>query len=195
MTISRNPVSLLAATAFVGLVLASAPAGAGGPADGINVNVVNTPFNPVPVTLQGSADTPALQAVSVQFLVRLPSGTGPAETSAGPYYTVPTGKRLVIEFVDTAFYFQSGTNTGKVFFELQLSDPVVFTTTDHAIGISSESLPCRGGEYSCFVVAKPVTIYANPGTQIGVNGVFVVAQSSSFSYFKGNVNGHLVNLP
>jgi len=208
----------LATAIVIGLLVLPVSAGAAGPESGINVNVVNPPSNPVPVTLHGTsvvtgavavtntpdvnvvneasvrdADNPAFQPVAATFSATLSTGAGPGANVSNPFYTVPSGKRLVIEYVDSNFVVGPASNAGKTFLSLEVSIPGTPNVT-HAIGTSSESAPCTLSQ-ACFVVAKPVRIYVDAGAQLRVTGGFLLTQSSSFSFLNGTVNGYLVDLP
>jgi hypothetical protein len=79
---------------------------AAGPPGGLQVDVVNTPANPVPVTgniglATGSSitiDNPASDPVPVQD-VREPFQASSPDQTTLPFPAVPAGKRLVIEHV------------------------------------------------------------------------------------------------
>ena len=175
------------------------PAVAAGPAGGLDVNVVNTPavtvtntpdVNVVNEVAVRNTDHPALQPVN--FGVGL--GTSPASNAGvfqlnGPEYTVPAGKRLVIEFVSAEFLTDTGALTSAYLY--------VRTTTAgfRVIGGTSESVACEAA-VSCIAISKLVKIYANPGDKVAFRGVLAVNKATSAALFMNHgFSGYLVDLP
>jgi hypothetical protein len=188
--------TLLAAVVVVSCI---SPAAAAGPAGGLDVTVVNTPAVTVTNTPDVSVvnevavratDHPALQPVN--FGVGL--GTGPFPNAGvfqlnGPEYTVPAGKRLVIEFVSAEFATDTGALTSAYLY--------VRTTTAgfRVIGGTSESVACEATA-SCIAISKLVRIYANPGDKVAFRGVLAVNKATSAPLFMNHgFSGHLVDLP
>jgi hypothetical protein len=186
---------------------------AAGPDPGVNVTVTNGTSQPVPVRIQGTStvsgnvsvtntpnvnvvneavvrnsDNPALQPVHVKVVVQLRSD-GTWVFGGNSAYTVPAGKRLVIEHVDGTG-FLGGAPTGRLMLQLSVSNEGFI---GHGIGVSSEPLPCTASQ-SCVVIAQPVRIYANPGDQIGLNINGRITPASNFSFVELTLNGHLVDL-
>jgi len=122
MKTSKGALLALAAYgALIGIlaVTASGPGHTqGGNTKGPDVRVVNKPTEPVPVTLQGSAqidtsapipvrDVNVAGRIPIQLTVHRTSPDG-GNTANGSMYTVPAGKRLVIDFVSAHVGVKSG---------------------------------------------------------------------------------------
>jgi hypothetical protein len=189
---------------------------AAGPDPGVNVTVTNPPSRPVPVTLQGTnavtgsvtvtntpnvnvqnevavrnTDNPAQQAV--QFATSFPLNGSPSFGGSGQdVYTVPTGKRLVIEYVASEFILNGASSTGRGLLSVDVTNPGSFKTP-HAIGTSSEAVPCTGTQ-ACLVISKVVRIYADPGARIGFTASGTQTLPPVLSFVSVIVNGHLVDL-
>jgi hypothetical protein len=200
---------------FVTVVFSSL-AFAAGPDPGVNVTVTNTSSQPVPVTLQGtnaitgsvtvtntpnvnvqnevavrSTDNPAQQAV--QFATSFPLNGSPNFGGLkDDAYTVPAGKRLVIEYVATEFILNGASSTGRGLLSVDVTNPGSFKTP-HALGTSSEAVPCTGSQ-SCLVISKTVRIYAEPGAKIGFTASGTQTLPPVLSFVSVVVNGHLVDL-
>jgi len=181
------------------VVCLASPVLAAGPGGGLDVTVVNTPavtvsntpdVNVVNEVAVRDTNNPAFQAVN--FGVGL--GTGPFPSAGvftlnGPEYTVPDGKRLVIEFVSAEF----ATDTGA------LTSAYLYVRTTSAgfrvIGGMSESVACTPTA-SCIGISKLVRIYANPGDKVALRGVLAVNKPTSAPLFMNHgFNGYLVDLP
>lgn len=157
-----------------------------------NVNVTNLNSNPVPVRNVGEADQPVtLWSASVN----VPNG---AETvDSGPAFTVPTGKRLIMEYISgtcglltgqtvqaEVYYPMLGSNipdgTGHAF--LPYSQPVLVPLSAGTQGIG---LTGFGG---------PIRAYAEPGN---INIRFNVSPVFNSTVTSGNceafITGHLIN--
>jgi hypothetical protein len=108
---TRNSTFPSVAVVTLGLGLGVAPAMAAGPESGVNVNVVNTPANPVPVTgsLGVTANTPLpvsivdTPATPVQLLLRGSFEAGDINLTTnilGPRsYTAPDGSSLLLKYI------------------------------------------------------------------------------------------------
>ena len=103
---------------------------------------------------------------------------------------MPTGKRLVIEYVDSKFLV--GGNPGALQMSVDIADsPPNASTVFHTIGLSSESMRCSLGQ-SCGGVARTVKIYVEEGHTVRAEGTLVTAAAGGDAIFVGTINGHLV---
>jgi hypothetical protein len=186
-------------------------AGDAGPPSGISVNVVNAPSNAVPVTLQGTgaisgnvavtntprvrdADNPAFQSVQVDVEASLNVSGSLLSAPFIAAYTVPAGKRFVIEHVGMVGYLNGFTTTGRLVLYLGVKDSAPGSVFNyHGIGASSESAPCTLSQ-ACIAIAQPVRIYANPGALIIVNVSGTSTPLNFGSSAEVTVNGHLVDI-
>ncbi len=134
------------------------------------VIVTNTPANPVPTAAQGTTavqitntspvavrdvDNPARQPFQAQDA----SGFSP-QNEALFLFSVPAGKRLVLEYVTASILVTSGRKAG--FF--------VRTTVTDANGVFHWMNPVPHGTFAnvgwdVWVVSQPVRLYAAGGTQ------------------------------
>ena len=157
---------------------------AAGPNGGIDVTVVNTP-------MVRSADNPALQPVNFGAgLGRSPAAAAGTFKLDGPSYTVPAGKRLVVEFVSVEF----GTDSTAL-----VSSYAMLRSTPGgliALGGSTDSITCtETGSFSCITISKPVKLYADPGSQVSVHGVITVSSATTSALFMNHsFIGYLVDL-
>jgi hypothetical protein len=167
----------------LGMVLVQ-PAMAAGPTGGIDVTVVNTP-------MVRSADNPALQPVNFGAgLGRSPAAAAGSFKLDGPSYTVPSGKRLVVEFVSVEF----GTDSAALV--------SAYATLRGAGGLgvlggSIDSVPCtETGTFSCITISKLVKFYANAGDQVSFQGIITVSGATTAPLFMNHsFSGYLVDLP
>lgn len=185
-------------------LLLSAPAYAAPPPPGpVDVNVTNTSLpvsvinSSVPVqVLNGlsvkAADNPALQAVQIKFDLLF----GTEQTSNGStstIYTVPTGKRLVIEYIDGQFMFSPAQNSARSYWKLGIHDPNADSSTDHPIATTTETGPCTLTQ-SCVVISKPVRIYVEPGSSLYMTFGYSLNQAPFNAGMNGTINGYLVDV-
>jgi len=161
-----------------------------------NVTVTNTPNVKIvnePSVRDG--DNPAFQPVVAKFRADL--GT----TSAGgnffntaTAYTVPAGKRLVVEYVDAEFTIAQAGNSGKGSVTLFVSEPGVVSAIQHPLGITPDITPCSLTQ-TCANVNRSLRTYASAGAQLFVEGVFNATQASAgSSLLSGTINGYLVDI-
>jgi hypothetical protein len=190
-----------------------------GPAAGINVNVVNTPLPvqgtvnvgnfPASSTVSGSVsitgtpnvkvtntrsapvltrdvDNPALQPFQNSQVISTPAGLLGGDGT----FTVPAGKRLVIEFLSFQGSWPAGQATTRLFIGVCNSGGGQCQTEFFLPAISQG--PDFGGN-SLFAASSPMRLYADPGTDVTVSvrrnatagtGLAVVA-----------ISGYLVDLP
>jgi hypothetical protein len=168
-------------------VASQSPAFAQGPATGVNVNVVNTALN------VRSADNPAFAAVTITFRDQDDTFTaGGGWVLQGSSYTVPSGKRLVIERVAGNVTVDS-VNPFKIMLRLVESVPGT-TSVSHFIGISTETMRCALGS-TCVGVGEQTQIYVDAGHSIRPESVLDLTAASPRTVLTGTVNGYLVDLP
>jgi hypothetical protein len=152
----------------------------------VNVNVVNTPLpvtgtisvgnlgdSPLPVR---DVDNPARQPVSATANCSESTGTNCEAT----IYSVPAGKRLVIEYVS----FQARVPFGQVAY-MSITGGPYFPFSQPAV-----SFP--GANVVRF--AEQVRLYSEPGTTLVVQGERTGSglSSTNFSFF---ISGYLVDVP
>jgi hypothetical protein len=161
----KSKSTLMAAGAYLALVgiLAVSTAGVGhtqaGRQHGPDVRVVNDSTEPVPVTLQGAAkiDTSSPLAVrDVNDVVQTPFQA--AFTDIVPVI-VPSGKRLVIEYV-SGFVGTGDAVALAVSIETKLGGQAL----RHAIPINLAS--ANGGGAETYTFGDSARLYADPGTQV-----------------------------
>ena len=155
-------VGLLALLGGIGLVSTRPARSVGGP---VPVSITNAPLS------VSSADDPAKQPVELQAVLNK-VGTTTA------FYTVPAGKRLVIEYVNVV----SNVPNDPDRYSFILIHNTVFTNF---------SLVPDG---SPFVAAsQKVTLYADAGSQ--VSGFFQYTGSNTSPNIYYTISGHLVDVP
>lgn len=177
MSISKSAYPLLA-IAFGAVVCGTTRAWAAGPDPGINVTVTNPPSKPVPVSIQGTISSNVTVA-NVPLPVSVVSETPvafelvPTGDNTNPKFHVPTGQRLVIEYI-SALCHPSAQAVGKA---IQIKDVAITAVTG---GISNTHRLTRPINPLVFddTLAQPadqlllnighlVKIYADPGTDVG----------------------------
>ena len=177
------------------------------PQGGPVVTVVNTPANPVPVTgsLTGtvtvtntpqvtvtnevrvrSADNAARQAVTILFGTNSTSGSGFQFWEKGNLYTVPAGKRLVIEDFDAQGIVTPSANTGGFRGELNIFDGTTFSS--HPFGNTSNAVGCTLSQ-TCFALSRLSRIYADAGSTVSVRFSGNLAANGSLHFVQGTING------
>jgi len=159
-------------------------------ADAVPVSVQGTAkidtSSPIPVTLQGSAKIDTTNPIPVRDVDRRPQQ--PVQfTLFEPNprsYTVPTGKRLVIEYVSGAFGISSSGGAQAVVF-LEVSP-----------GSERHLFPGAPVSYNdgtaggvTFAFSQSARMFAGPGTTISMSGGQGVLLGSV------NVSGYLVDVP
>ncbi len=194
---------------------------AAGPPDGLQVNVINTPANAVPVTgsitgsvtgtvglapgtkvlIDSTVGNPvrvrnvndAIQPVQAKASCTSPAGTigcGPANI-----YTVPAGKRLVIEYASMAACMLPGqtvqssvaTNLGGAYVTHFLNTP------QPTAGPGSSAIGCNVAPSSLTAVGQQLRLYADAGTAVlaGADRTSNLGSSS----FEFTISGYLVDVP
>jgi hypothetical protein len=125
------------------------------------VQVANTPANPVPTQ---AVDNPARQPVGLDVQDSIADGQPGAFATFGDAngpYTVPAGKRLVVESISAQFNLPTG----------QKPTDLLFLTTINGRQAGFTALPifsssANGTDF--FQVAANFTAYVDPGTQLQV---------------------------
>lgn len=143
---------------------------AAGPPTGMQVQVINTAANPVPTTNINEAAFQPFQATLFPH--------SSSSNEAADSFTVPAGKRLVIEYYSSQAQDLSGAAAG-----------MVLTTT-------------AGGNFAQYIVYVNATttdqvdqitrIYADPGSTVTAFAFNVNANSVAGFI---TISGHLVNVP
>jgi hypothetical protein len=190
-------------SAPIGLVLAllllAGPAAAAPTIPSIPVQVTNDAAHAVPVTLQGTA--------AVQGTVKVAGDQAPAAaiqaqgtcpqscTTTGfadvLLFTVPAGKRLVIEHASGFVQLPAG---AQALYSLQTAvagtylggAPYPFTPLDHLLGPAAQA-------GTTFSVSNALRLYADPGTTV-IFHVDVETAVSGIEYVFANISGYLVDL-
>jgi len=172
---SRPTYTLLAAAAFlvlIGVLTIGAPRAATGQKGGppvVNAQVVNSQSNPVPVTLQGSAQIDTSSPIPVrdvnnpaQTRVQIAVSRVFGDHEQNSPYSVPAGKRLVIEYVSGLGSIQGG--------NAQVNGAKVVTTVDgesHA-HIFPMNQPVAGDPAKQCLFGQVTRLYADPETQVSI---------------------------
>jgi len=211
----------LTALAVVATLAVADPAVGAGP--GVAVDVVNTPANPVPVTgsvtgtVELAPDASVLIDNTVADPVRVRSVNdaiqpvqASASCSANPgvlgcapadFYTVPAGKRLVIEYVSMSTCTLIGGSA-----QLSITTTVGGGSATHfvntappATGPGTTAFACNfPGASSTTAVGQQVRLYADAGTIVFVEGDRAnnsIGQISGVESFAFSISGYLVDVP
>ena len=145
-----------------------------------SVFVSNTSANPVPVT---SADDPGRQA----FAFFKSDSFGPDEDSHHVSFTVPAGKRLVIESVSVNGLVDTG--TGQKIVDAGVQAQVNGQLEDYIMAPQFTGTSSSADDV--YTVSQPTTIYADSGTD-----VLVFTARNTFNggaIMNVSVQGHLIN--
>ena len=200
----RNQILAVSLTIMAAAVTVQSAFSAQTSPPGPDVRVINTQTNPVPVTLTGNlavdtstnapllvrdVDNPARQPVirladDVNVLV--------GETQASKQmYTVPAGKRLVIEFVSVRTFVDPGQ---KVFVEVGVSDG----QTSYDINLAPTLVgKFPAGNSGLFgdrsAISQQTRLYANAGDTVHA----FVQKNDDTGAGQANINvtGYLVDVP
>jgi hypothetical protein len=146
--------------------------------------LVDAIANPVGVT---SADNPARQPF--QQVVHASSFQ-----TLFPVFTVPNGKRLVVDFVSVEGFVPAG-QTVTAFF-LAVRDPgAQIESFAHVIGPTSHGPSADGGQ-DLFIASQQMELFVDPGKELIVNAISNCPPGQNpprgANFF---LSGHLVNLP
>jgi hypothetical protein len=207
----------LIALAVLGVLGAAELAVAAGPPDGLQVNVVNTPANPVPVTgsvtgtvglAPGSSvsitNTPTVMLGSpiplpTTALIKQPIQVegGGSVTGLGlnsTLYVVPAGKRLIVEHFSSEAGMVSGTTVNRYLLGVA-PDPGNPSTVNFAHFIaptfSSPCGTCASGQVEV-VASQPIRMYVEAGQALVVGVAFSGSVGpSGFAFL--SVSGYLID--
>ena len=157
-----------------------------------DVNVVNTPLpvtgtvtvgnlgdSPLPVR---DVDNPARQPVQARANCSVTIETGCLPT----IYTVPAGKRLVIEYAS----MDANVPAGELA-QLAIATRTGGETVEHAFPLTPPSVAFSAGRAAN--VGQQVRLYADPGTSVVVTGSRSGFGSPASFIF--TISGHLVDVP
>jgi hypothetical protein len=146
------------------------------------VDVVVKNPDTAPVQVQ-DVDNPAFQPFQREFIFTFPAGfLGDNED-----FTVPAGKRLVIEFVSFRYHIPAGQTPALNF--LQIGNvSYYFSMTQQAA-----NQPHTDGPQDLWVGTSPTRLYVNPGVNLRV----AVRKNSAVGTGLGSVSisGYYVNAP
>lgn len=165
----------------VAAVILARPEPAYAPPPAQNVNVVNTPL-PVEVT------NPAPQSVQHKCVCVIPNLSQITTDTV----TVPSGRRLVIEFVSVRAYLPTGQTPEVQIFTGTGGFPSG-TTTSFGHWIALPVTPIPSGPDDFYHASQPVQLYADPGSSVTIH--VARFQSSGTAVFEVGFSGHLVTLP
>jgi hypothetical protein len=161
-----------------------------GPAAASNaVTVTNDPAHAVPVAVQGTAtvklsgDPAAAAAVQAQ-------GTCPQQCSADGFadvtlFTVPPGKRLVIEHVSGLVTLATGAQAAYTL-KTAVSGSFGGNLVDHVLAPA----PAAGGQ---FTISNSLRVYADQGSSV-IFHVDVTTAGGNVEYVLASISGYLVDL-
>jgi hypothetical protein len=163
------------------LVLASPDAAYAPPPFVQDVNVVNTPL-PVEVT-----NTPAAEPVQHKCVCVISGGSATTTDTV----TVPSGRRLVIEFVSVRALVPIGQTPEVQIFTGTGGLPSGTTSMGHSIALPVTPVP--GGSVDVYHASQPVRLYADPGSGVTIH--VARFQTTGTATFEVTFSGHLVTLP
>jgi hypothetical protein len=198
----RSLIALVGLLVLVGVLATLLPLvgrGQGTPPNGPppqDVIVINSAAQPVPVTgsvtvanvgsgrlLVRDVDNPARQPFETNQNCSPSGGALGCQMS----FTVPAGKRLVIEYAS----MHASIPAGEVA-ELAIGTTVAGTFVEHVLPLTPPSMPFAAGGLVARV-GQVVRLYADPGTVIFLNvGRSGVGTPTNFSV---SISGHLVDVP
>jgi hypothetical protein len=171
-----------------------AQAGKDGGPPPFDVTVVNTGARPVPVTGTVSVSNLGSNPVPEPFQTAV---TKPLPGQPGGGYTVPAGRRLVIEYVSAEVLAAPGCVTAP---------RITLNTTVGAVPVSHYFYPEDTGTVSdpgagverAYGLSKPTKVYADPGTQVTID--IRTSSSPLCSLLNAgldglHVSGYLVDVP
>ena len=155
-----------------------------------DVTVINDPTDPIPTR---DVDTPALRPIQAGAVAQSGTLTGPANFVL---FTVPSGKRLVVEYFSSEVGIATGTSINRYSLGIAPNPDVPGNVTfSHFIAPSYHS-PCGtcGAGTELFVASQPIRMYVDAGKALVVNITFSGGVGpSAFGFFM--VSGYLINAP
>ena len=145
-----------------------------------DVNFINSIKTPVPVSDVSNGQQP-FQMTATNTITKGVSG------NAKTIFTVPVGKRLVIETISTRAELASGDTPDRV----EVLTNADSSTTYHELLVLKQGLDLSGHEV--FVGTHYIRAYSEPGTNV----VFQFTRSNISDYASGTVTitGYFVDVP
>ena len=143
----------------------------------------NTTANPVPVTVQ---NTP-LPVINVQpnqpfqTVASVTIASGSISATGNTLFTVPAGKRLVIESISIYLTSAAASSITSVFFQ---------TVVSGAIGYHGLTIPADGTIYPCGNLNAK--FYADPGTSVFAN-IYRTGSVTGTEYVYATITGYYLN--
>jgi len=145
-----------------------------------DVNVINSIKNPVPVSDVNNGQQP-FQMTATNFLAKGLSGT------AKTIYTVPAGKRLVIETISTRAELASVDTPDRV--EVLTNADV--GTAFHELLVLKQGVDLSG--HGVFVGTHYMRAYSEPGTNVVFQ--FTRSNTSDSAFATVTITGYFVDVP
>lgn len=139
-----------------------------------DVNVVNTPS-------VRDTDNPARQPVQAQAACQANNVIGCLPI----IYTVPAGKRLVIEFASMNANLPAGQTA-----QLAIQTSAGGETVNHHFPLTPPAVPFQG--QGAAAAGQQVRLYADAGTVVTVQGTRNIATGTAF--FNFSISGYLVDV-
>ena len=174
--------AVFALALILGLSGSSAWAAAA-PASGPGVTVNNTDSNPVPVR---DVENPARQPFQQELFLSTPDGL----LGATEQFTVPSGKRLVIEFVSFSMTWPGGQVTTRAFINVCNASGNSCPASSY-LPASFQATEFGGSEF--FVASSPTRLYADPGTVVSAAVRRNVTAGEGLATVA--ISGYLVDVP
>ncbi len=176
-------VSRCLTVAFVTACLATGSVAQQGPPGGLGVKVENTPLPTRDV------DNPARQPVQAEVVQGIGHFTG-----QGVLFTVPPGKRLVVEHFSSELGVASGTSVNR--YTLDIADnPTSGSSFAHFIPPAYHA-PCGScvAGTELFVASQPIRMYVDAGKVLIVGVSFSNSPGPNVFGFFG-ISGYLIDAP
>ena len=151
------------------------------------VEVVNPTTSPVPTF---DVDKPALQPVHHECVGTIPAGVAISGDVTPPilclYTTVPSNKRLVVEFVSVSVVAPAGQTPSVQIGTATAGLPSGNAAIDHEIALLEVSAGTA-------TASQPVKLYSDPGSSVEI----IVARNDTVGSLVFDVtwSGHLVDFP
>jgi len=151
-----------------------------------NVNIANAPDVKVTNTPDvRSADNPARQPVEAKTACTLTDDTG---ACSGSIYTVPAGKRLVIEFVTMNAQTRNAGEVAQLMIEISGGGSTYF------LPLTAPSIDFFGEQIISAPLAQQVRIYVEAGRSIVMKGRTNGTGGAQTARFNFTLSGHLVDV-
>jgi hypothetical protein len=151
--------------------------------------VVNPPSGPVP-TLNVNDGRKVFQPFNTRVVE-------PGSIQSSLNFTVPTGKRFVIEFASLELSVPNGNTAAcAVFGGL---NPTAFTAeVQHQLVLTAQGPDGERAGQSILHAAQPIKMYVDHSTEAGVVDIQVLctfAQDAGSTIFRASFSGYLVPIP